>query len=397
MTTAWLSAFFLVGGAAICLIASVGVLRLPDFFLRMHAATEAGVAGCGLVLIGVGFAYPSVDMWIKIAIAVVFLLLTTPIAGHLLARAGYVAGVPLWGGTVDDQLKGELRRGDFDLPAAMSATENAARPKGRRERRAVEKIVLALAEGPDANAAIHRAIEFADSHRAELLVLAIVDTRSLENVGPVPIGGNFYAARLRGALVEKARHALADAVQRFEQAANAAGLAFSIRMEEGDPASVIAAHQGPGSLVILGRGGWFDQGFGEKRIEPLPHLARHGVRPVVGVGGEGQTLRRITFIHDGSEQSDRTWEWLVTLDPWPEAALRLAADDRAGEGDLDRARAAARKSGKRFEEDASLSADGRIVESQIVIFGNEGHGGWLGRKKAASHAHLDQVPIIVFG
>lgn len=112
-----LSAIFLVSGAGICLIASIGVLRLPDFFMRLHAATKAGVAGAGLVLIGVAFAAPSAGMWVKVGIAILFLLLTTPIAGHLLARAGYVAGVPLWSGTREDRLKEELKRGLFDRPA----------------------------------------------------------------------------------------------------------------------------------------------------------------------------------------------------------------------------------------------------------------------------------------
>ena len=114
MITAVLSSLFLIAGAGICLLASVGVLRLSDFFLRMHAATKAGVVGCGLVLIGVGFAFPSLEMWVKVAVAVAFLLVTTPIAGHLLARAGYVAGVPMWGGTSHDDLDGELPRGDFE-------------------------------------------------------------------------------------------------------------------------------------------------------------------------------------------------------------------------------------------------------------------------------------------
>ena len=114
MITSVLSVIFLVAGAAICLLASIGLLRLPDFFMRMHAATKAGVVGSGLVLIGVALAYPSMGMAIKVAIAVAFLLLTTPVAGHLLARAGYVAGVPLGRGTVQNQLDGELPRGDFD-------------------------------------------------------------------------------------------------------------------------------------------------------------------------------------------------------------------------------------------------------------------------------------------
>lgn len=113
---AWIGAGFLILGAAVCLVAAIGVLRFPDFFMRMHAATKAGVAGAGLVLIGVGFAAPSLEIAIKIALANLFLLLTVPIAGHLLGRAGYIAGVPLWSATRKDQLAGVLARGAFDRP-----------------------------------------------------------------------------------------------------------------------------------------------------------------------------------------------------------------------------------------------------------------------------------------
>lgn len=119
----WIAAFFLLAGSAICLIASFGVLRLPDFFLRMHAATKAGVAGCGLVLFGVAFAEPSVSLAVKVLLANAFLLLTMPVAGHLLGRAGYIAGVPLWQGTKDDQLQGVLKRGEFDWPLPNQTTE----------------------------------------------------------------------------------------------------------------------------------------------------------------------------------------------------------------------------------------------------------------------------------
>ncbi len=130
--TDWIAAFFLVGGAAICLIASIGVLRLPDFFLRMHAATKAGVAGAGLVLVGVAFAEPSLATAFKVVLANVFLLLTVPVAGHLLGRAGYVAGVPLWGGTTKDELSGVLKRGAFD--GASRQAEASRRPSSRSER-----------------------------------------------------------------------------------------------------------------------------------------------------------------------------------------------------------------------------------------------------------------------
>ena len=68
----WLSALFLVAGATLCLLAAVGVLRLPDFFMRMHAATKAGVVGCGLVLIGAALADGTAGTWIKVMVALVF-------------------------------------------------------------------------------------------------------------------------------------------------------------------------------------------------------------------------------------------------------------------------------------------------------------------------------------
>jgi len=84
----WIGSVLLLGGALLCLFAALGVLRLPDFFMRMHAATKAGVAGSGLVLLGVAALHGDAGTWIKAALAVLFLLLTTPVAGHLIGRSG---------------------------------------------------------------------------------------------------------------------------------------------------------------------------------------------------------------------------------------------------------------------------------------------------------------------
>lgn len=271
--TAFLSALFLVAGAALCLLASLGVLRLPDFFMRMHAATKAGVAGCGLLLIGVAFSHPSPGMWIKVAIAIAFLLMTTPIAGHLLARAGYVAGVPLWGGTREDQLRGELPRGDFDHPPTGSLGRKAMNLT-------IERVVLGLANGPGMEAAIGHAIELAKTNGAELVGLAIVDTKTLENVGPVPIGGNYHAAQLRRTLIAKARHRIAETVQSFERAAEHARISFSVSVEEGDPAPILRGRLGKGVVLVLPRRVWFDHGLADRRIDPASRLARHRIGPV---------------------------------------------------------------------------------------------------------------------
>lgn len=107
------SAIFVLSGAMLSLIAALGVLRLPDFFMRMHAATKAGVAGPVLILIGVGFYDMSLASWIKVALAALFLLITTPVAGHMLGYAGFTGGVKLWSGTRKNALQHVLKRGRF--------------------------------------------------------------------------------------------------------------------------------------------------------------------------------------------------------------------------------------------------------------------------------------------
>lgn len=397
MMTTLLSALFLVGGAGLCLIAAVGVLRFPDFFMRLHAATKAGVAGSGLVLIGVAFAHPSLSVWIKVVLGIAFLLLTTPIAGHLLGRAGYVAGVPLWRRMAGDELEGKLRRGRFDSPGAMLETAQGSvhpRPSGPQ---GIARIVVALADGPQADAAIAQAVSLARLHGVPLVGLALIDTGMLENVGAVPVGGNYHAARLRDVRLERARRALAEATQHFEQAAGEAGVTFSIRVEEGNPVKMLLRFRGPGDLVLIGREGWFDHGVAGGRHDPLAYLTRRGAWPLVGVSSGPAEISRIVFLHDGTPHSEGTWRWLLSLDPWPDAALRLAPYGTAGEESLADARTLATRRGRAFEDVPAGALTDEMATAQVVIFGNEGHKGWINRAKATSRPPLEGIPIVVFG
>lgn len=79
----------LVLGASFSLIAAIGVLRLPDLYTRMHAASKAGAVGGGLILLAVALMSFDTGIALRAIIGIVFLLLTTPVAAHLLARASY--------------------------------------------------------------------------------------------------------------------------------------------------------------------------------------------------------------------------------------------------------------------------------------------------------------------
>lgn len=92
-------------GSLFTLIAAIGVVRLPDLFTRMHAASKAGPVGTGLVLLAVAVVSADVGVALRAIVGLVFLLLTTPVAAHLLARASYRTTDQLRMTMVIDELK----------------------------------------------------------------------------------------------------------------------------------------------------------------------------------------------------------------------------------------------------------------------------------------------------
>jgi multicomponent Na+:H+ antiporter subunit G len=99
------TALLLVLGSLFSFVAALGMLRLPDTVIRMHAATKAGTLGAGLILIAEAFFYAESGITLRALAAITFLLLTAPVAAHLIGRAAYYSGIRLWKKTWIDQLK----------------------------------------------------------------------------------------------------------------------------------------------------------------------------------------------------------------------------------------------------------------------------------------------------
>ena len=100
----WIVSAFLLIGASFLFLAAVGVLRMPDLYTRMQAATKAGTLGVGFVLLAAAADFGELGVTITVTLAIAFFLLTAPVAAHMIARAAYLARVPLWSGTVRDEL-----------------------------------------------------------------------------------------------------------------------------------------------------------------------------------------------------------------------------------------------------------------------------------------------------
>ncbi len=116
-----LSWIFLLAGSAFLLISAVGMLRMPDFFTRMHAAGIADTLGIGLMVLGMalqaGFSLISVKLFLILA----FVVLASPAATHALAQAAL-------GGGRQPILKEDRRPRDKTENSPANSNEEGAKP-----------------------------------------------------------------------------------------------------------------------------------------------------------------------------------------------------------------------------------------------------------------------------
>ncbi|MEM6461282.1 MAG: monovalent cation/H(+) antiporter subunit G [Pseudomonadota bacterium] len=102
-------AIMLIVGSAFTLIAALGLIRLPDVYTRMHAASKAGTLGSGVVLIALGIQSGDPGTLTRSLAGVAFFILTAPISAHLLAKASYAVGYRLSDLSVVDEMPSNAR------------------------------------------------------------------------------------------------------------------------------------------------------------------------------------------------------------------------------------------------------------------------------------------------
>lgn len=116
------AAVLLLIGASFLLLAGVGMLRMPDVFSRMQAATKASTLGVACILAAVALHFNDLGITMRALATSVFFLLTAPVSAHLMGRASYFLGVPLWEGTVRDELRGHYDLRTHRLESSFATT-----------------------------------------------------------------------------------------------------------------------------------------------------------------------------------------------------------------------------------------------------------------------------------
>lgn len=95
----FVAALLLVAGTFFLLTGTVGILRMPDVYTRMHVAAKSDTLGAGLWLVGLAVIANDPTTVVKLLFLVVFVWITSPTAAHCMARAAYRSGVAAKPGT----------------------------------------------------------------------------------------------------------------------------------------------------------------------------------------------------------------------------------------------------------------------------------------------------------
>ena len=117
-----ISLIFIIIGTAFVLVSALGVAKMPDLYLRMSSSTKTSTFGSAFILLGaVTFFIDEFGVASRTVAIILFLLLTAPVAAHLIGRAGYYTGVPLWQNSKYDDLKNKF---DPTTNVVASSTES---------------------------------------------------------------------------------------------------------------------------------------------------------------------------------------------------------------------------------------------------------------------------------
>lgn len=347
-----LSILFKLAGVAFLCIAALGVIRLPDPFQRMHAATKAGTLGAGLVIIGSVIAHGAVDATIMGIFTVIFLLLTVPVAGHLLGRAAYVSGARLalaggdalagvltrsnqpldkrsvWTTPAMVEPKADDGRGSRPLPAPLKPPQVRTRPM--RALPAIEAVRFAVIDG-HVRPVAERASAIAEKGGASLRAYVMIDTQAIKSAAD--------EAQMRRLIRERASAAIGDLKAITAQAQ----IAPILNYDEGDPEHILRCDAVPGqTLLVLPCKGWFHHQV-QARLElttwepdgllRLPDCHRG---PVLFVAGEPlpQTARTLVVRDCAEEHLMPLVEWALLTGLWDVTTLVHVADQKARQPEL---------------------------------------------------------------
>ncbi|MEM1288152.1 MAG: monovalent cation/H(+) antiporter subunit G [Pseudomonadota bacterium] len=339
-----LALFIKVVGVGFLLIATVGLLRFDDPFQRMHAATKAGTLGAGLVLIGTLVNKSSGDALLTGGMTLLFLILTIPVASHLLARAAYMSGAELAGvGKDNDALREVFTRPDRPIEAQSERVDYQALPdpSGAETEmgisaahadpvlgEATEPSFISLKDvvapervrfaaiGEVAPNLARRAAGFADRANLPLTAVVAIDKGYIDSTE--------NSAQTLRLIRDKVSHWLPD----LRQLSESLNVPVDLVYEEGDAAALMAGVGDVREFLVLPTDGWADHDVGvatpyaTKEPDGLLRVAGLHPGPTLYAVDE-QKAGPVAVLFDGSYDVWRALDLALVEGLWEMTELRV--------------------------------------------------------------------------
>lgn len=125
-------------GSIFILLAAIGLLRMPDYYLRVSVTTKAATLGIGLIMVAAMLYFNDFAVSSRAIAIIVFIFLTAPVGAHMISRASYIIDTPLWEESVVDDLKGQYDPETHELKSGLESP-TAEEKSGKGHFRAVEE------------------------------------------------------------------------------------------------------------------------------------------------------------------------------------------------------------------------------------------------------------------
>ncbi len=109
-----ISSLFILTGVFFMIVATIGLLRLPDFYIRMSAITKGATLGVGMILFGLAVYFNQPSMLVKILSIILFIFITAPVAAHVIARTAVQNKIPFWDRTNLTEFRSYLHQEHLD-------------------------------------------------------------------------------------------------------------------------------------------------------------------------------------------------------------------------------------------------------------------------------------------
>lgn len=109
----WIAAILMLVGGVISVISAYGIIRFPDVYSRLHAATKSATLAVLVTLLGAFLYFLFIEgvISVRLILGIIFVFITSPVSGHLICRASYRSNVKMTETTTVDELKDVLRVG----------------------------------------------------------------------------------------------------------------------------------------------------------------------------------------------------------------------------------------------------------------------------------------------